>query len=262
MASKNSKKTLKTFNRLPINIKITKEDLDDEGVEEISPSASNLKEKDVPSKPIKKRIELASSIQTGFDDIGLYVDVNPVHCKPSDKSDSAAVVNQRIRDLARRLTKPDKLMEKTVLKPGFEKLESIPRYDEGVRRLKAERRKEADKTKGDKWFNLPATEMTDEKLRDLEIIKMRSILNPKQFYKKNDLKVVPKYFQVGKVVDTAAEFYNNRVLRKDRKKTLVDELMVDANFQRYNKRKYSEIIQVKQPSHGPRQPKKNSRPKK
>ena len=145
---------------------------------------------------IFRRIELASSIQTGFDDIGLYVDVNPVHCKPSDKSDSAAVVNQRIRDLARRLTKPDKLMEKTVLKPGFEKLESIPRYDEGVRRLKAERRKEADKTKGDKWFNLPATEMTDEKLRDLEIIKMRSILNPKQFYKKNDLKVVPKYFQV------------------------------------------------------------------
>ena len=38
--------------------------------------------------------------------------------------------------------------------------------------------------------------MTEEKLRDLEVIRMRSIINPKQFYKKNDLKVVPKYFQV------------------------------------------------------------------
>merc|ERR1712071_579295 len=143
MASKNSKKTLKTFNRLPINIKITKEDMGDEGVEEISPSASNLKEKDVPSKPIKKRIELASSIQTGFDDIGLYVDVNPVHCKPSDKSDSAAVVNQRIRDLARRLTKPDKLMEKTVLKPGFEKLETFRGTTKGldVSKRKEERKR-------------------------------------------------------------------------------------------------------------------------
>ncbi|EFX64866.1 hypothetical protein DAPPUDRAFT_65840 [Daphnia pulex] len=108
-----------------------------------------------------------------------------------------------------------------------------------------ERRKEADKTKGGKWFNLPATEMTEEKLRDLEIIQMRSILNPKQFYKKNDLKVVPKYFQVGTVVDSHADFYHDRVPKKDRKKNLVDELMANADFQRYNKRKYAEIIQTK-----------------
>ena len=87
-------------------------------------------------------------------------------------------------------------MEKSVLTPGFEKLDSVPKYSVSKRQLKMERRKEADKTKGGKWFNLPATEMTEEKLRDLEIIQMRSILNPKQFYKKNDLKVVPKYFQV------------------------------------------------------------------
>lgn len=34
------------------------------------------------------------------------------------------------------------------------------------------------------------------------------------------------------MVDTAAEFYSNRVPRKERKRTLVDELMTDANFQR------------------------------
>ena len=72
------------------------------------------------------------------------------------------------------------------------------------------------------------------------------------------------------MVDGPAEFYSNRVPRKDRKKTLVDELMADASFQRlhfifhcslmhllifffffrYNKRKYAEIIKVKQPAAG------------
>jgi len=43
---------------------------------------------------------------------------------------------------------------------------------------------------------MPATEMTDELKNDLEVLRMRSVLDPKHFYKKNDLKVLPKYFQV------------------------------------------------------------------
>ena len=52
--------------------------------------------------------------------------------------------------------------------------------------------------------------------------------------------------QVGQVVDSAADFYSSRVPRKERKKTLVDELMADAQFQNYNKRKYAEIITAQQ----------------
>ncbi len=126
-------------------------------------------------------------------DVGVYIDVNPHKEK---KMSIQSITAKSGACSAATLTNTDKLMEKSVLNPGFEKLESIPQYNESKRRLKMERRKEADKTKGDKWFNLPATEMTEEKLRDLEVIQMRSILNPKQFYKKNDLKVVPKYFQV------------------------------------------------------------------
>jgi len=55
---------------------------------------------------------------------------------------------------------------------------------------------EREKNKGDKWFNMPATEITEEVKRDLEVLQMRSVLDPKTFYKKNDLKVLPKYFQV------------------------------------------------------------------
>jgi hypothetical protein len=57
-------------------------------------------------------------------------------------------------------------------------------------------KKESELTKGKKWYGLPATEITEEVKRDLEIVQMRSVLDPKRFYKKNDMKVLPKYFQV------------------------------------------------------------------
>nr|SVE73899.1 EOG090X0GO7 [Daphnia atkinsoni] len=177
-------------------------------------------------------------MEIGMKDIGVYIDVNPhkeknENLKSKISSNTACILP---------VNNSDMLMEKSVLAPGFEKLDCVPQYSANKRQKKMERRKEADKTKGGKWFNLPATEMTEEKLRDLEIIQMRSILNPKQFYKKNDLKVVPKYFQVGTVVDSHADFYHDRVPKKERKKNLVDELMADADFQRYNKRNYQKKI--------------------
>jgi len=56
---------------------------------------------------------------------------------------------------------------------------------------------EREKTKGDKWFNMPATEIPEERKHDLEVLRMRKALDPKRFYKANDLKTAPKYFQVG-----------------------------------------------------------------
>lgn len=100
---------------------------------------------------------------------------------------------------------------------------------------------ERSKTKGTDWFGMPATEITDELKHDMEIIQMRSVLDPKHFYKKNDLKVLPKYFQVGTVQSSPLDYYNERGERKNKKKTIVDELMADAQFQRFNKRKYTEI---------------------
>lgn len=129
-------------------------------------------------------------------DIGVYVDVFPVQDKTAKAKALESTVIDRAHLLSRDILKPEKLMEKSVIKPGFEKQESIPKFEESVHVAKAIKRKERSKTKGDQWYNLPAPEMTDEKERDLEIIQMRSILNPKQFYKKNDLKTLPKYFQV------------------------------------------------------------------
>jgi len=54
------------------------------------------------------------------------------------------------------------------------------------------------KTKGKNWFDLPATELTKETEMDLKLIRMRKVLNRKQFFKKFDTgAALPKYFQVG-----------------------------------------------------------------
>ena len=43
--------------------------------------------------------------------------------------------------------------------------------------------------------------------------------------------------QIGTVVDNAADFYTDRVPNKARKSTMVDELLADAEFKKFQKRK-------------------------
>ncbi|VVD06150.1 unnamed protein product [Leptidea sinapis] len=97
----------------------------------------------------------------------------------------------------------EKEMEKSVLKPGIEKEHALPKYN---------------------------------------VSEKKSALDPKHFYKKNDMEVLPKYFQVGRIMDSALDHTNERLTRKQRKRTMVDELLADAELQKYNKKKYKEII--------------------
>ena len=43
------------------------------------------------------------------------------------------------------------------------------------------------------------------------------------------------------MVSGAADFYSSRIPKKDRKRSMVDQLLADAEFRRRNKRKYLEI---------------------
>ena len=52
------------------------------------------------------------------------------------------------------------------------------------------------------------------------------------------------------MVDNAADFYTDRVSKKDRKQTMVDELLADAEFKKFQKRKYVEIIEDKSKKQG------------
>lgn len=85
---------------------------------------------------------------------------------------------------------------------------------------------------------------------------MRSALDPTHFYKKNDLKTLPKYFQVGTVMPSALEPHHGYNTRKAKKQSIVDELLKDAEFQQYNKRKNKEV-KAKNSKTGPKRAYKN-----
>ncbi|KAJ5612395.1 hypothetical protein N7510_005589 [Penicillium lagena] len=102
-------------------------------------------------------------------------------------------------------------------------------------------------TAGPSWFNLPKTELTAELRRDLQLLRMRSVLDPKRHYKKENGKAKPPEFsQVGTIIEGPTEFFSGRIAKKDRKKTFVEETMA---LERQNRRfasKYQDIQHTKQ----------------
>ncbi|KAL2830629.1 Fcf2 pre-rRNA processing-domain-containing protein [Aspergillus pseudoustus] len=81
-------------------------------------------------------------------------------------------------------------------------------------------------TAGSDWFDLPKTELTPELKRDLQLLRMRSILDPKRHYKKESGKAQPpNYSQVGTIIEGPTEFFSGRIVKRDRKKTFVDEAL-------------------------------------
>ncbi|KAF8796681.1 Deoxynucleotidyltransferase like protein [Argiope bruennichi] len=140
------------------------------------------------------------------------------------------------------------LKKSIVCQPDFDKHEGVPTI-QSRRQKRKEAAKERDKTKGFDWYNMAAPEMTDEKQNDLLVLKMRQALDPKHFYKRSANKTNPKFFQVGTFVESPIEFYSSRIPKKQRKQTLVDELLADAEFRQYQKKKFTEIQQSQLPKY-------------
>jgi hypothetical protein len=77
--------------------------------------------------------------------------------------------------------------------------------------------KEKKATAGPEWFNLPKTELTPELRRDLKLLKMRDVIDPKRFYKKNNKgSEVPEYSQIGTIV-VRLKFYLCQSLRSNQR---------------------------------------------
>lgn len=96
-------------------------------------------------------------------------------------------------------------------------------------------------TAGKSWFDLGKPEMTPELKRDLQLLKMRHVLDPKRFYKRED--APSKYFAVGTIQEDPTEFFSNRLTRKERKRTLAEEVL--STRQDYFKSKYRDIQKAK-----------------
>ncbi|OMO53393.1 Fcf2 pre-rRNA processing [Corchorus capsularis] len=110
-------------------------------------------------------------------------------------------------------------------------------------------RKQVKDTAGAAWFDMPAPTLTDELKNDLKLLKLRGAIDPKRHYKKDSKsKALPKYFQVGTVVESVTDYYSGRMTKKERKPTLADELLSDPTVRQYRKRKVQEIEQQNRPA--------------
>ncbi len=71
---------------------------------------------------------------------------------------------------------------------------------------------------------------------------MRSVLDPKRHYKKETSKAAaPPFSQVGTILEGPTEFYSARLLQRERKKTLVEEVLDAEKASGRFKRKYDDI---------------------
>ncbi|XP_014240116.1 deoxynucleotidyltransferase terminal-interacting protein 2 [Cimex lectularius] len=123
----------------------------------------------------------------------------------------------------------EEVLKKSILNTPLEKHTVLPHKERTSKRKKKK----------------PKQELPEEVKTDVEVLKMRSIFDSKHFYKKNDLKNLSKDIQVGKVLDSPADFYHSRLPKKMRKPTLVDELLADDKFQKEVKKRYVNIIEQK-----------------
>lgn len=137
----------------------------------------------------------------------------------------------------------------------FGEIESIPRLQTKLKEVNEDTKKPTKKpiairalpttekpvkpeTAGKNWFDLGKPEMTPELKRDLQLLKMRHALDPKRFYKKENA-AMSEYFAVGTIKEDASEFYSARISRKNRKKTLAEEIL--ASKPDYFKSRYQKI---------------------
>lgn len=126
----------------------------------------------------------------------------------------------------------NEILSKSVITNDFETQSKAPPMRISKIQKRKLRKMQTDRSAGKEWFDLPATTITPELKNDLRILKMRGALDPSRHYKKNDTKELPKYFQVGTVIEGPGEFYSARIPKRFRKSTIVDELLADDKFKR------------------------------
>lgn len=142
------------------------------------------------------------------------------------------------------LTEEIDVTPKRVIQKGFEatsRLEHVkPDLLSRNEKRKISRRKR-DATAGSKWFDLPTKDLELEDKLTLDAIKLRETLDPGRFYKKKATAEVSKQFQIGTIIEHPIDYYSSRATKKERKQTLIDEFIADAEFKTNVRKRYGRL---------------------
>lgn len=104
-----------------------------------------------------------------------------------------------------------------------------------------QRRVQHAKTTGDGWFNMKAPEMTPELREDLKAVQLRHIIDPGRFYKKLDRDNLPKFFQMGTILDNIVDGKKSRLNKSEVKGRLAEEFLEEDKEKKYSLRKFEEL---------------------
>ena len=55
---------------------------------------------------------------------------------------------------------------------------------------------------------------------------------------------IPKYFQMGEIIEGTGEFYSGRMTKKERKQTLTEELLADVALKKERQKRYKKMQDV------------------
>ena len=100
-------------------------------------------------------------------------------------------------------------------------------------------RADAADTAGAAWGHMKAPTLTPELKRELLIVKMRGVLDPKRFYRSaDDGMKLPKHFQMGTLVEGAGDGWQNKLSKRERKGSMMQELMADATIRKRAKSQF------------------------
>ena len=80
---------------------------------------------------------------------------------------------------------------------------------------KKEKQKQKELSAGRGWGEMPKQELTDEVKADLRAIQLRNHIFSNRFYKSNDSKKLPSYFQIGTVVIDKNDTKMNKLSKKE-----------------------------------------------
>ncbi len=156
-----------------------------------------------------------------------------------------------IRELGKRAERKDASTKDFCLEATEKKANSLksqngflPKsYTQAYSHFKKGTKRAVDESAGKGWFGMQPTRMTDSLKKDLAMIRNRSYLDPKRFYKSTDKH--HSVVQVGTVIEGAAEFYSSRLTKKDRRANLTEELMADPATLQYAKGKFQKMAREK-----------------
>jgi len=169
--------------------------------------------------------------------------------------DSSSLDKHRfsIGDLGKRAERSDASTKQFVREATADKIASSMKsnkqgflptsYTDSYSRFKKGTKKAPDYTAGKGWFGMAPSAMTEDLKKDLAMIRNRTYLDPKRFYKNTDK--FGSVVQVGTVIEGAAEFYSSRLTKKERRQNLTEELMSDPKTVAYTKNKFQNMAKEK-----------------